>query len=53
MTKATIDNGRFGAMAVVVLQQRQCEFGSYYSAATLVKPLLRQAAGRLRVTELQ
>ena len=40
-------NWRFGAMAAVAPQQRQCEFGNYYPAGTLVKPPLRQAAGTL------
>ena len=38
------DNGRFGVMAALAPQQRQCELGSYYPAGTLVKPPLRQAA---------
>jgi len=32
--------------ATLAPQKRQCEFGSYYPAGTLVKPLPRQAAGR-------
>ena len=40
-------NGRFGAMAALAPQQRQCELGSYYPAGTLVKPPLRQAARTL------
>ena len=40
-------NGRFGAMAALAPQQRQCELRSYYPAGTLVKPPLRQAAGTL------
>ena len=32
-------------------QKVQCEFGSYYPARTLVKPPLRQAAGRLEATK--
>ena len=40
-------NGRFGAMAALAPQKRQCERGSYYPAGTLVKPPLRQAAGTL------
>ena len=43
----TAPNGRFGAMAALAPQKRQCELGSYYPAATLVKPPLRQAAGTL------
>jgi len=42
--ECTTANGRFGAMAALAPQQRQCEFGSYYPAGTLVKPPLRQAA---------
>jgi len=45
--KMPAGNGRFGAMAALAPQQRQCELGSYYPAATLVKPPLRQAAGTL------
>ena len=45
--RATAGNGRFGAMAALAPQQRQCELGSYYPAGTLVKPPLRQAAGTL------
>ena len=45
--KMPADNRRFGAMATVTPQKRQCEFGSYYPAGTLVKPPLRQAAGTL------
>jgi len=45
--KKTTDNGRFGAMAALAPQQRQCELGSYYPAGALVKPPLRQAAGTL------
>ena len=47
MAKTPAANGRFGAMAALAPQQRQCELGSYYPAATLVKPPLRQAAGTL------
>jgi hypothetical protein len=46
-------NGRFGAMAALAPQQRQCELGSYYPAGTLVKPPLRQAAGTLNETRGQ
>ena len=45
--RSTAYNGRFGAMAALAPQQRQCELGSYYPAGTLVKPPLRQAAGTL------
>ena len=40
-------NGRFGKIAALTPQKRQCEFGSYYPAGTLVKPPPRQAAGTL------
>ena len=43
----TAGNGRFGTMAALAPQQRQCELESYYPAGTLVKPPLRQAAGTL------
>ena len=45
--KYTAYNGRFGKIAAVAPQKRQCEFGSYYPARTLVKPLPRQAASPL------
>jgi len=45
--RSTAYNGRFGAMAALAPQQRQCELGSYYPAGTLVKPPLRQAAWTL------
>ena len=41
------NNGQFSEIAAVSQQKRQCEFGSYYPARTLVKPLPRQAAGTL------
>jgi len=40
-------NGRFGKMAAVAPQKRQCELGSYYPAASSVKPPPRKAAGTL------
>ena len=40
-------NGRFGKIAALAPQKRQCELGSYYPAGTLVKPLPRQADGLL------
>ena len=40
-------NGRFGKIAALAPHKRQCEFGSYYPAGTLVKPLPRQAASAL------
>ena len=43
----TAYNGRFGKIAALAPQKRQCEFGSYYPAQTFVKPLPRQAAGTL------
>ena len=46
----TAPNGRFGAMAALAPQKRQCELESYYPAATLVKPPLRQAARTLYAT---
>ena len=45
--KYTAHNGRFGKIAAVAPQKRQCEFGSYYPARTFVKPLPRQYAGTL------
>jgi hypothetical protein len=45
-------NGRFGEIAALAPQKRQCEFGSYYPARTFVKPLPRQAAGTLGVSKL-
>ena len=44
---ATAYNGRFCEMAAVTPQKRQCEFGSYYPAGSLVKPPPRKAAGTL------
>jgi len=44
--KYTAYNMRFGKIAALAPQKRQCEFGSYYPAGTLVKPQLRQYAGR-------
>ena len=46
-TNGLTGNGRFGAMAVLATQQRQCKLERYYPAKTLVKPPLRQAAGTL------
>jgi len=43
-------NGRFGEIAALAPQKRQCELGSYYPARTFVKPLPRQAAGTLGVS---
>ena len=40
-------NERFGAMAAITPQKRQCELGSYYPARTFVKPLPRQYATTL------
>ena len=40
-------NGRFGEIAALTPQKRQCEFGSYYPAGSAVKPPPRQAAGTL------
>ena len=37
-------NMRFGKIAALPPQKVQCEFGSYYPARSLVKPLPRQAA---------
>jgi len=45
MDKGRSHNRRLGKIAAVTPQKRQCEFGSYYPAGTLVKPLPRQAAG--------
>ena len=50
--KYTAYNGRFGKIAALAPQQRQCEFGSYYLARTFVKPLPRQAAGTLGASRL-
>jgi len=47
----TAHNGRFGKIAALAPQKRQCEFGSYYPAGTFVKPLPRQAAGRCTSAE--
>jgi hypothetical protein len=47
MGKCTTDNGRFGTMAGVAPQKRQCNFGSFAPARTLVSPPLRQAASTL------
>jgi len=44
---STAHNGRFGKIAALAPQKRQCEFGSYYPARTLVKPLPRQYATTL------
>jgi len=44
---ARTHNGRFGKIAALAPQKRQCELGSYYPAGTLVKPLPRQAADTL------
>ena len=51
--KKAAPNGRFGAMAALAPQQRQCKLGSYYPAETLVKPPLRQAAGTLEASRRQ
>jgi len=40
-------NGRFCEMAAVTPQQRQCGLGSYYPAASAVKPPPRKAAGTI------
>jgi hypothetical protein len=45
--EATAHNERFCEMAAVTPQKRQCEFGSYYPAGSLVKPPPRKAAGAL------
>jgi len=45
-TKSPADNERFCEMAAVAPQKRQCELGSYYPAASVVKPPPRKAAGR-------
>jgi hypothetical protein len=34
---STASNGRFGAMAALAPQKRQCELGSYYSARSVVE----------------
>ena len=47
----TAYNGRFGEIAALAPQKQQCEFGSYYPARALVKPLPRQAAGTLGTTK--
>jgi len=36
-TKWAAANERFGEIAAVAPQQRQCEFGSYYPAASVVE----------------
>jgi len=48
--KNTAFNVRFGKIAALAPQKRQCEFGSYYPSGTLVKPLPRQAAGTLQAS---
>jgi len=40
-------NMRFGKIAALASKKRRCEFGSYYPAGKLVKPLPLQAAGTL------
>ena len=40
-------NGRFCEIAAVSPQKQQCEFGSYYPAASVVKPPPRKDAGTL------
>ena len=47
MKRTPAANGRFGEIAALAPQKRQCEFGSYYPAGTLVKPLPRKAAWTL------
>ena len=37
MKRKAADNGRFGAMAALAPQKRQCELGSYYPAAGVVE----------------
>jgi len=49
-TASTASNRRFGKIAALAPQKRQCEFGSYYPARTFVKPLPRQAAGTLQTS---
>jgi hypothetical protein len=46
---ATAANERFGTMAALSPQQRQCELGSYYPAGTLVKLTVHQAAGAMNM----
>ena len=50
LLRCTASNEHIGEIAAVAPQKRQCEFGSYYPARTLVKPLPRQAAGTLCAT---
>jgi hypothetical protein len=45
--ESTAYNVRFCEMAALAPQKRQCELGSYYPAASLVKPPPRKAAGTL------
>ena len=44
---STAYNGRFCEMAAVTPQKVQCKLGSYYPAASSVKPPPRKAAGTL------
>jgi hypothetical protein len=44
-------NERFCEMAAVTPQERQCEIGSYYPAASSVKPPPRKAATTLPASE--
>ena len=37
MMKMPADNGRFGVMAAVAPQKRQCKFGSLYPAGAVVE----------------
>ena len=48
--ESTAYNVRFCEMAALAPQKRQCELGSYYPAASLVKPPPRKAAGTLGVS---
>ena len=47
MRKTPAPNGRFGEMAALAPQKRQCELGSYYPAGSSVKPPPRKAAWTL------
>ena len=49
-SQSPADNGRFGKIAALAPQQRQCKFASASPARTLVKPLPRQAAGTLHAS---
>ena len=50
IARTPADNGRFGAMAALAPQQRQCELESYYPAGTL-SVILGQRSGNFKINK--